>query len=50
MKRYRVFDHTADLGIQVLGRTVEELFVNGAYALFDLMADLYYHGGGDRLE
>jgi SHS2 domain-containing protein len=40
MKRYRVFDHTADLGIQVLGSTVEELFVNGADALFDLMVDL----------
>lgn len=39
MKRYRVVDHTADLGLQVFGRTVEELFVNGAYALFDLMAD-----------
>lgn len=38
--RYLVFDHTADLGIQIFGRTVEELFVNGAYALFDLIADL----------
>lgn len=40
MMRYLVFDHTADLGIQIFGRTVEELFVNGAYALFDLIADL----------
>jgi SHS2 domain-containing protein len=40
MKRYRVLDHTADLGLQVFGRTVEELFVNGAYALFDLLVDL----------
>lgn len=40
MKRYRVLDHTADLGLQILGRTVEELFANGAYALFDLIADL----------
>jgi SHS2 domain-containing protein len=40
MKRYLVFDHTADMGIQVFGKTMEELFVNGAYALFDLMADL----------
>lgn len=38
--RYHVFDHTADLGLQVFGRTVEELFANGAYALFDLMVDL----------
>ncbi|HLA26985.1 MAG TPA: archease [Syntrophales bacterium] len=40
MIRYRVFDHTADLGIQVFGRTVEEIFVNGAHALFHLIADL----------
>src|SRR3990172_537788 len=40
MIRYRVFDHTADLGIQVFGRTVEELFINGAYVLFYLIADL----------
>ncbi|MDP2725627.1 MAG: archease [Syntrophales bacterium] len=40
MIRYRVFDHTADLGVQVFGRTVEELFINGAYALFYLIADL----------
>ena len=40
MIRYRVFDHTADLGVQVFGSTVEELFINGAYALFHLIADL----------
>src|SRR3990172_8224139 len=40
MIRYRVFDHTADLGIQVFGRTVEELFINGANVLFYLIADL----------
>ncbi|MFH1029362.1 MAG: archease [Pseudomonadota bacterium] len=40
MIRYRVFDHTADLGVQVFGRTVEELFINGAHALFYLIADL----------
>ena len=40
MHRYKMFDHTADLGIQVFGKTLEELFVNGAYALFDLIADL----------
>jgi SHS2 domain-containing protein len=40
MVRYRVIDHTADLGLQVFGRTAAELFKNGVYALFDLMADL----------
>jgi len=40
MKRYEIFDHTADLGILIFGRTCEEVFVNGAYALFDLLTDL----------
>jgi len=38
--RYRVFDHTADLGVEIYGKTVEELFVNAAFAIFDLMTDL----------
>ena len=40
MHRYQIFDHTADIGINVFGKTLKELFVNGAYALFDLMIDL----------
>jgi SHS2 domain-containing protein len=37
---YETFDHTADLGLRVHGKTLEELFSNAAYALFDTMADL----------
>ena len=37
--RYRVFDHTADVGVEVAGKTVEELFVNAAFAVGDLIAD-----------
>ena len=40
MKRYEIFDHTADLGIRVFGLTCEEIFGNAAYALFDLLTDL----------
>jgi len=40
MKRYETFDHTADLGIRVFGRSYEEVFANAAYALFDLLTDL----------
>jgi SHS2 domain-containing protein len=40
VKRYQTFDHTADLGVRVFGRTAEELFANAAYALFDLLTDL----------
>ena len=40
MNRYTLFDHTADLGVEVFGATREALFVNGAFALFDLLTDL----------
>jgi SHS2 domain-containing protein len=40
MKRYETFDHTADIGIRVFGETVEEVFVNAAWALFDLLTDM----------
>jgi SHS2 domain-containing protein len=37
---YRVFDHTADLGVEVTGATREELYEGAAFALFDLLTDL----------
>jgi SHS2 domain-containing protein len=37
---YRVFDHTADLGVEVTAATQEELYAGAAIALFDLLADL----------
>jgi SHS2 domain-containing protein len=40
MERYRIFDHEADTGFEVYGRTVEELFQNGVYALFSLITDM----------
>jgi len=40
MNRYRVFNHTADLGVEIYGKTVEELLVNAAFAIGDLMTDL----------
>ncbi len=40
MKRYETFDHTADVGIRVFGKTVEDIFVNSAYALFDLLTNV----------
>lgn len=38
--RYRLFEHTADLGIEIFGRDPGELLENGVHALFDLMTDL----------
>jgi SHS2 domain-containing protein len=40
MKKYEIFDHTADMGVRVFGRTLEEIFVNAACALFDQWTDL----------
>jgi len=37
---YDFFEHTADVGIQVYGRTLKELFAHGAIALFEFIADL----------
>ncbi|MCD5390338.1 archease [candidate division NPL-UPA2 bacterium] len=38
--RYETFNHTADLGLRVFGRTREELFANAGYAMFDILTDL----------
>ncbi len=37
---YRLFDHTADLGVEVTAATLEELYAGTVYALFDLLTDL----------
>ena len=39
MSNYKFFDHTADIGVEVTGRTRKELFVNAAQALFDIMIE-----------
>ena len=40
MKRYEVFDHTADVGIIAFGADLPEAFSNAAYAMFDLITDV----------
>jgi SHS2 domain-containing protein len=40
MKRYEFFDHTADIGIHVFGRSLPELFENAGFALFDIITDI----------
>jgi SHS2 domain-containing protein len=37
---YSTFPHTADLGVEVRGKSIPELFENAAIALFDLMTNL----------
>ncbi|MBN1664530.1 MAG: archease [Deltaproteobacteria bacterium] len=39
MKKYRIFDHTADLGIEVRGVSLADLFDNAVSAVADMTAD-----------
>lgn len=39
MKKYKLLDHTADIRVEVWGRTRKELFANAVAAMFDLMFD-----------
>ncbi|MDA0836816.1 MAG: archease [Planctomycetota bacterium] len=40
MERYIELDHTADVGVSVFGKSLEELFEAASFALFDLQVDL----------
>ena len=40
MKTYRLFDHTADLGMEFFGGSREELFVSAGAGIFDVIADI----------
>ena len=37
---YEIIEHTADIGIRVRGRTLEEVFALAAGSMFDLMIDV----------
>jgi len=39
-KRYEQFAHTADVGVNVYGRSLDELFENAAAGMFSLITDL----------
>ncbi|PKN85901.1 MAG: protein archease [Deltaproteobacteria bacterium HGW-Deltaproteobacteria-1] len=43
MLSYTLFDHTADIGVEILGRTKKELFAHAAHALFDIMIQTTFH-------
>lgn len=40
MLKYKLIDHTADIGIDIFGSTLKELFSNAGYAMFDIITDL----------
>ena len=37
MTKYKLIDHTADIGCEIYGKTKKELFANSVVALFELM-------------
>jgi len=46
MKLYKLIDHTADLGIEVTGRTKRELFTKAALSLMDIVVERKGTGTG----
>jgi len=38
--KYNIFDHTADLGLEIYGKDEKELFSNAAFALFDIITNI----------
>ncbi|MCX6907164.1 MAG: archease [Verrucomicrobia bacterium] len=36
MKAFEFFEHTADIGVHAYGKTLEELFINAARALYEV--------------
>jgi SHS2 domain-containing protein len=38
--KYRYIDHTSDLGMEILGKDLPELFANACFAIFDNILDL----------
>jgi len=39
-KKYEFINHTADMGIKVWGESLESLFENAAYSMFDIIGEL----------
>ena len=46
--RYEIMDHTADMGIIVKGGNINELFVNAANAMIDLMVEAGIFEKGEK--
>jgi SHS2 domain-containing protein len=40
MSKFRLIDHTADIGLTASGRTLGEAFANAAYGMFSIIAEL----------
>ena len=40
MKKFRLIEHTADVGLVAYGETLAEAFANAAYGMFSIIAEL----------
>lgn len=40
MRKYELLEHTADFGMRVWGKTLDELFINAAIGMYELIADI----------
>ncbi len=40
MPKFKLIEHTADIGLTAYGRTLAEAFANAAYGMFSIMAEL----------
>jgi SHS2 domain-containing protein len=40
MSKFRLIEHTADIGLTASGQTLAEAFANAAYGMFSIMAEL----------
>ena len=38
MRKFEIFEHTADIGINVYGRTMRDIFINSAKGMFEIIA------------
>lgn len=39
-KRFKLIEHTADVGLRAFGKTLAEAFANAAYGMFSIIAEL----------
>ncbi len=39
--KYKLIDHTADIGVIAYGKDLPDLFANSAYAMFDILTDVH---------
>ncbi len=41
MPKFKLIEHTTDIGLTACGRTLAQAFANAAYGMFSIMAELW---------